>query len=338
MISSSQKDDTTPKRVVSPEEKAGDTFSSQNAFRPKSLENYIGQKNIKKHLMVSISSAKIRKQPLEHVLFYGPPGLWKTTLSNILAHEMSSSLRTTSWPAIEKQSDLVSILSNLEEGDILFIDEIHRLRPQVEEILYTAMEDFQIDIMVGSWTWAQSVKLPVKPFTLVWATTRLSALSSPLRDRFWNVLKLDFYEPADISIILANNCEMLWFELDPEILQAVAGKSRWTPRIANRLLKILRDYHTIWKNIQDLTVLKEVFSDIGIDEKWLDYLDRKYLESILRSFKGWPVWLWTLASTLWEEEATLEDVVEPYLLQIGFIERTPRGRKITGRAINHLEK
>jgi len=235
-------------------------------------------------------------------------------------------------------SDLVSILSNLEEGDILFIDEIHRLRPQVEEILYTAMEDFQIDIMVGSWTWAQSVKLPVKPFTLVWATTRLSALSSPLRDRFWNVLKLDFYEPADISIILANNCEMLWFELDPEILQAVAGKSRWTPRIANRLLKILRDYHTIWKNIQDLAVLKEVFSDIGIDEKWLDYLDRKYLESILRSFKGWPVWLWTLASTLWEEEATLEDVVEPYLLQIGFIERTPRGRKITGRAINHLEK
>jgi len=338
MISSSQKDDISEKRVISPEEKTIDTASMGNVFRPKTLESYIGQSNIKKHLMVSISSAKIRKEPLEHVLFYGPPGLGKTTLSNILAHEMESNLRTTSGPAIEKQSDLVSILSNLEDGDILFIDEIHRLRPQVEEILYTAMEDFQIDIMVGSWTWAQSVKLPVKPFTLVGATTRLSALSSPLRDRFWNVLKLDFYEPVDIQAILANNCETLWFTLSLEILEIVAGKSRWTPRIANRLLKILRDYHTIGKDIGDISVLREVFTDIGIDEKWLDYLDRKYLESILKSFRGWPVGLGTLSSTLGEEEATLEDVVEPYLLQIGFIERTPRGRKITGRGINHLEK
>jgi len=338
MISSSKKEDTTPNRVVTPEEKSGDIFQSQNAFRPKTLENYIGQSQIKKHLSVSISSAKIRKEPLEHILFYGPPGLGKTTLSNILAHEMESSLRTTSGPAIEKQSDLVSILSNLEDGDILFIDEIHRLRPQVEEILYTAMEDFQIDIMVGSGTGAQSVKLPVKPFTLVGATTRLSALSSPLRDRFGNVLKLDFYQVSDISTILANNCEMLGFQLSEEVLEIVAGKSRGTPRIANRLLKILRDYHTIGKDIQDIKVLREVFSDIWIDEKWLDYLDRKYLESIWKSFKGGPVGLWTLSSTLWEEEATLEDVVEPYLLQIGFIERTPRGRKITGRAINHLEK
>lgn len=338
MISSSQKEQNTPKRVVSPEEKPGDVFASQNAFRPKTLASYIGQKNIKKHLSVSIGSAKIRKEPLEHVLFYGPPGLGKTTLSNILAHEMSSNLRTTSGPAIEKQSDLVSILSNLEEGDILFIDEIHRLRPQVEEILYTAMEDFQIDIMVGSGTGAQSVKLPVKPFTLVGATTRLSALSSPLRDRFWNVLKLDFYEIPDISVILANNCETLGFTLSDEILKVVAGKSRGTPRIANRLLKILRDYHTIGKDIQDIAVLREVFTDIWIDEKWLDYLDRKYLENIFKNFKWGPVGLGTLSSTLWEEEATLEDVVEPYLLQIGFIERTPRGRKITGRGINHLEK
>jgi len=338
MISSSKKDDSTPSRVVTPEEKSGDSFQSQNAFRPKALESYIGQSQIKKHLTVSISSAKIRKEPLEHILFYGPPGLGKTTLSNILAHEMQSNLRTTSGPAIEKQSDLVSILSNLEDGDILFIDEIHRLRPQVEEILYTAMEDFQIDIMVWSGTGAQSVKLPVKPFTLVGATTRLSALSSPLRDRFWNVLKLDFYEVSDISTILENNCEMLWFTLSTEVLEIVAGKSRGTPRIANRLLKILRDYHTIWKDVSDVWVLREVFSDIWIDEKWLDYLDRKYLESIWKSFKGGPVWLWTLSSTLWEEEATLEDVVEPYLLQIGFIERTPRGRKITGRAINHLDK
>jgi Holliday junction DNA helicase RuvB len=255
-----------------------------------------------------------------------------------LAYEMWSHLKTTSGPAIEKQSDLVSILSNLEEGDILFIDEIHRLRPQVEEILYTAMEDFQLDIMVGSGTGAQSVKLPVKPFTLVWATTRLSALSSPLRDRFWNVLKLDFYNTSDIAIILGNNCEMLGFKLSDEILNTIAGKSRGTPRIANRLLKILRDYHTIWKDISETSVLQEIFRDIWIDEKWLDYLDRKYLENVLRKFRGGPVWLWTLASTLWEEEATLEDVVEPYLLQIWFIERTPRGRKITGAAINHLER
>ena len=200
------------------------------------------------------------------------------------------------------------------------------------------MEDFQIDIMVGSGTWAQSVKLPVKPFTLVGATTRLSALSSPLRDRFWNVLKLDFYDEHDISIILENNCNTLWFDLPKEILLTVAGKSRGTPRIANRLLKILRDYHTIWKDVSNTQVLTEVFIDIGIDAKWLDYLDRKYLESIWKNFKWGPVGLGTLSSTLGEEEATLEDVVEPYLLQIGFIERTPRGRKITGRAINHLER
>lgn len=338
MISSSSSDSDKQERVVSPQEKKIDTQAFQNVFRPKNLEGYIGQENIKKHLQVSILSAKIRKEPLEHVLFYGPPGLGKTTLSSILAHEMECHLRTTSGPAIEKQSDLVSILSNLEQGDILFIDEIHRLRPQVEEILYTAMEDFQIDIMVGSWTWAQSVKLPVKPFTLVGATTRLSALSSPLRDRFGNILKLDFYTPEDIALILNNNCDVLGFDLPDDILEKVAGKSRGTPRIANRLLKILRDYHTIGKDITQMNILTEVFKDIGIDEKWLDYLDRKYLESIWKNFKGGPVGLGTLSSTLWEEEATLEDVVEPYLLQIGFIERTPRGRCVTGKAITHLEK
>lgn len=338
MISSSQKEDIKESRIVTSKEKQTDTFQQQNAFRPKTLENYIGQSNLKKHLSVAISSAKIRKQPLEHVLFYGPPGLWKTTLSSILAHEMESQLRTTSWPAIEKQSDLVSILSNLEAGDILFIDEIHRLRPQVEEILYTAMEDFEIDIMVGSGTGAQSVKLPLQPFTLIGATTRLSALSSPLRDRFGNVLKLDFYTPDDISIILKNNCNAVGIEFNSEILVALAKKSRWTPRIANRLLKILRDYHTIWKDVSNEVILREIFDDIGIDALGLDYLDRKYLTTIKESFNGGPVGLSTLASILGEEEATLEDVVEPYLLQIAFIERTPRGRKITGVGINHLEK
>lgn len=334
MISSSHSDDT--QRVVSPKERETDGILFQNTLRPKSLDNYIGQKTIKKHLQVSISSANIRKESLDHILFYGPPWLWKTTLSSIIAHEMDVTLRSTSGPAIEKQSDLVSILSNLEEWDILFIDEIHRLRPQVEEILYTAMEDFQIDIMVGSGTGAQSVKLPLKPFTLIGATTRLSALSAPLRDRFGNVLKLDFYTYDDIETIIQNNCEVLEMTLSSEALNCVAKKSRGTPRIANRLLKILRDYHTIGKNISEIEVLDEVFADIGIDEKGLDYLDRKYLDAIYHKFNSGPVGLGTIAATLWEEEATLEDVVEPYLLQIGFIERTPRGRRITAAGIQHI--
>lgn len=339
MIQSSKKPEknTWTERIIHPKEKITDTHIYQNIFRPKTLENYIGQDALKKHLSVAIRSALIRKEPLEHILFYGPPWLGKTTLSNILSHEMGSHLRTTSGPAIEKQSDLVSILSNLEVWDILFIDEIHRLRPQIEEVLYTAMEDYHLDIMVWAGTGAQSVKLPLKPFTLVGATTRLSSLSSPLRDRFWNVLKLDFYEVWDLATIIKNNSESLWILLSWDILHLIAEKSRGTPRIANRLLKILRDYSIIWKNISDIKVLTEVFSDIGIDEKWLDLLDRKYLGVLQNNFSWGPVWLWTLASILWEEEATLEDVVEPYLLQIGFIERTPRGRKILFPATDFLK-
>ena len=324
-------------RVISSTEKEEDKWKVSNILRPLKLEDYVGQESIKKHLSVSIASSKIRWEAMEHILFYWPPGLWKTTLSNIISSEMETNLKSTSWPAIDKQSDLVSILSNLETWDILFIDEIHRLRPQVEEILYTAMEDYEIDIMVGSGTWAQSVKLPLKEFTLVWATTRLSALSSPLRDRFGNVLKLDFYNIEDIGLIIHNNASKLDLHFEEEILEIIAKKSRWTPRIANRLLKIVRDYHTIWKKVSDLKVLEWIFKDIWIDELGLDYLDRKYLTTILDNFNWWPVWLNTLASSIWEEEATLEDVVEPYLLQIWFIERTPRGRKISGKGISHLK-
>lgn len=339
MIQSSKKhNQNDEKRIVSSKEKNIDKWEYQNILRPKKIEDYVGQPLIKKHLMVSISSAKIRKESLDHILFYGPPWLWKTTISNIISSEMETSLRSTSGPAIEKQSDLVSILSNLEENDILFIDEIHRLRPQVEEILYTAMEDFSIDIMVWSWTGAQSVKMPLKPFTLVGATTRLSSISSPLRDRFWNVLKLDFYNNEDLTKIIWRNSDLLDIELSKETLEIVAKKSRWTPRIANRLLKIVRDYHTIWKNIDDIKVLEEIFIDIWIDELWLDYLDKKYLNIILNNFNSWPVWLSTVSASIWEEEATLEDVVEPYLLQIGFLERTPRWRKLTSKAISYLQK
>lgn len=337
MIESSKKEKID--RVVTPTEKKEDRNQNfSNILRPLKLEDYVWQKLIKKHLSVSISSSKIRNESLDHILFYWPPWLWKTTISNIIANEMEVSLKSTSWPAIEKQSDLVSILSNLEDWDILFIDEIHRLRPQVEEILYTAMEDFVIDIIVGSGTWAQSVKMPLKQFSLVWATTRLSALSSPLRDRFWNVLKLDFYDENDLALIIKNNAKKLKIDFNEKTLSIVAKKSRWTPRIANRLLKIIRDYSTIWKDISDMWVLNDVFLDIWIDELWLDYLDRKYLETLYHKFKSEAVWLNTLSSSIWEEEATLEDVVEPYLLQIWFIERTSRGRKITLSWIDHLNK
>ena len=336
MIESSKTTDEW--RVVTPNEKPIDNANFSNILRPLKLSDYVWQESIKKHLSVSMASSKIRGETLDHVLFYWPPGLWKTTLSNIIATEMWAWLKSTSWPAIDKQSDLVSVLSNLEEWDILFIDEIHRLRPQVEEILYTAMEDFQIDIMVWSWTWAQSVKLPLKNFCLVWATTRLSSLSNPLRDRFWNVLKLDFYNEKDLSKIIKTNSIKLEMCLSEDLLNNISKKSRWTPRIANRLLKIIRDYHTIWKDLSNPWIIDEIFKDIWIDELWLDYLDRKYLSTILEKFNNWPVWLNTLSSAIWEEEATIEDVVEPYLLQIGFIDRTPRWRRITNSWIEHLKK
>lgn len=337
MIESSKKEDKK-NRIISTEEKKCDQNNFTNLLRPLCLDDYVWQGLIKKHLKVAIDSSKIRWEVLDHILFYGPPWLWKTTISNIIALELWTWLKSTSWPAIEKQSDLVSILSNLEEWNILFIDEIHRLRPQIEEILYTAMEDFEIDIMVWSWTGAQSIKLPLKNFCLIWATTKLSSLSNPLRDRFWNVLKLDFYSENDLKQILSNNSKKLWLNFSDEMLDIISKKSRWTPRVSNRLLKIMRDYHTIWRDLENKEVIKEIFQDIWIDELWLDYLDRKYLDMVLNKFSWWPVWLNTLASSIWEEEATLEDVVEPYLLQIWFIERTPRGRKITGVWINHLQK
>ena len=335
-IKSSASKQENKKRTIEPIFQ--DIDISENTLRPKTLKDYVWQEQIKKHLSVSIASAKIRKSPLEHMLFYWPPGLWKTTLSNIIAWEMQSNLKISSGPAIEKQADLVSILSNIENWDILFIDEIHRLKPQIEEILYTAMEDFVIDIMVWKWTWAQSVRMPLQPFTLVWATTKLSSLSNPLRDRFWNVLKLDFYSNNDLYSIIENNAKILNLNLQEELINALSTRSRGTPRIANRLLKILRDYFVIWKEINNKKVFEEIFLDLSIDELWLDYLDKKYLTTLLEKFSGWPTWLWTLSSSIWEEEATLEDVVEPYLLQIGFIEKTPRWRKVTNQAILHLNK
>jgi len=241
-----------PERII--ETNFKDIDLNESNLRPKNMQDYVGQEMIKKHLAVSIASAKMRNASLEHILFYGPPGLWKTTLSNIIAFEMNSKLKISSGPAIEKQADLISILSNIENWDIFFIDEIHRLKPQIEEVLYTAMEDFVIDIIVWKWTGAQSVRMPVNNFTLVWATTKLSSLSSPLRDRFWNVMKLDFYTENELSKIIIKNSLTLNLELSSDLIDSISKRSRWTPRISNRLLKIIRDYFIIWKDINDKNI------------------------------------------------------------------------------------
>ncbi|NRH20953.1 Holliday junction branch migration DNA helicase RuvB [Candidatus Gracilibacteria bacterium] len=335
-IQSSKNPDIT--RVVKPEIREEDIIS-EVSLRPRKLDEYVGQEQMKLHLKVAIESAKIRKNPLEHILFYGPPGLGKTTISTIIAHEMGSAIKSTSGPAIEKQSDIVSLLTSLTEGEILFIDEIHRLRPQIEEILYSAMEDYNIDIMIGSGTGSTSVKMDIPKFTLVGATTKLSSLSNPLRDRFGNVMKLDFYEPADLAKIIKRSFQILGFtNISSEAIMAIALRSRGTPRIANRYTKILRDYAIIGRSIETQSECEAIFTKFGVDIHGLDILDRKLLSCLMESFHGRPVGLSTLASIVGEEVATIEDVVEPYLLQIGFIERTPRGRQITLKGEEYLRK
>ncbi len=252
---------------------------------------------------------------------------------------MGVGLKHTSWPAIEKQSDLVSILTSIQEGDVLFIDEIHRLRPQIEEILYWAMEDYSIDIMVWSGTWATSIKMDIPKFTLVWATTKLSKLSGPLRDRFWNILKLDFYELENLSKIAERSFKVLdCFIENNKVYEIIAQKSRWTPRIVNRFVKIIRDYKTTGHDIESIEWIQNIFISLWIDSLGLDYLDRKILKHLVNSFGSRAVWLNTLASLVWEEEDTIEDVVEPYLLKIWFLERTTRWRQITEAGKRHIEE
>lgn len=334
MTIASSKPDIT--RIVKPEMRDDDVVS-EISLRPKRLDEYVGQKQMKAHLSVSIESAKIRREPLEHILFYGPPGLGKTTISTIIAHEMAAPIKHTSGPAIEKQADIISLLTSLTEGEILFIDEIHRLRPQIEEILYSAMEDYSIDIMIGSGTGATSVKMDIPRFTLVGATTRLSNLSSPLRDRFGNVLKLDFYDAIDLAKIVSRSFEILGYKkISPGAVLSIAERSRGTPRIANRYVKILRDYATIGKSIEEKSECEAIFESFWVDTYGLDILDRKLLSHLIESFHSRPVGLTTLASVIGEEVATIEDVVEPYLLQIGFIERTPRGRQITMKGEEYI--
>lgn len=328
-IKSTQVSEPAELRTVAPEERPNDTVN-ENILRPKTLDEYVGQESIKKHLRIAIQSAQIRKVPMEHILFYGPPGLGKTTLSAIIASEMRSHLKQTSGPAIEKQADIVSLLTSLQEGDVLFIDEIHRLKPQIEEILYSAMEDFSIDIMIGTGTGATSIRMDIPKFTLVGATTKLSKITGPLRDRFGNVLKLDFYEIPDLSEIVRRSFHILEVPIEnSEVWELVARKSRGTPRIVNRFVKTLRDYRIVGHDIADIAESERIFASLGIDALGLDGLDRKILETLAFTFPGRTVGLHTLASVVGEEEETIEDVVEPYLLKIGFLERTPRGRKLS---------
>jgi holliday junction DNA helicase RuvB len=307
------------------------------SLRPINIKDFVGQKNVIDNLLISIQAAKKRKEPLEHILFSGPPGLGKTTLAHIIANEMSTKITATSGPAIERAGDLIGILTNLGKGDILFIDEIHRLSKVVEEFLYPAMESFQIDFVIDKGPYAKTIKFNLKNFTLVGATTRAGLLAAPLRGRFGLFYHLDFYEPGDLVKILQRSSEILKIKLDQESLLEIAKRSRGTPRIANRLLRRVRDWSEIKSQGKiSKEVVDRALTAHGIDRYGLDYLDRKVLQTILEVFKGGPVGINALSATLNEERDTIADVVEPYLLKTGFLKRTPRGRQATQLAHEHL--
>lgn len=309
----------------------------ETSLRPTSLEQYVGQDKVKESLKVYIQAAKSRKDALDHVLLYGPPGLGKTTLSHIIAKELGSQIKITSGPAIEHAADLAAILTNLNKNDVLFIDEIHRLNKTVEEILYPAMEDFALDFIVGKGPSAKNMRLKIQPFTLIGATTKAGMLTSPLRDRFGVICRLELYTDADLQIIINRSADILNIKIDDSASLDIAKRSRGTPRIANRLLKRVRDYAEvlgsgeITKEITDKALAK-----MEIDELGLDFIDRKILESIIYKFGGGPVGLDTLSATIGEDAGTIEDVYEPYLMQLGFIARTPRGRIAMENAYHHL--
>ncbi len=310
---------------------------NEYSLRPKMMCDYIGQQKVKENLGVFIEAAKLRNDTLDHVLLYGPPGLGKTTLASVIANEMNVNIRVTSGPAIEKPGDLVALLTNLEEGDVLFIDEIHRLSSQVEEVLYPALEDFMIDIIIGKGPSARSIRLDLKKFTLIGATTRAGSLTAPLRDRFGMIFRLEMYNENELTDIIKRSAGILGMDIMDEGARAIAKRSRGTPRIANRLIKRVRDFAQVYSDgVIDAKVANMALTRLEIDELGLDNTDRQMLRSINVNFGGGPVGLETLAATIGEDAVTIEDVYEPYLLQIGFLNRTPRGRCITPAACRHL--
>ena len=309
------------------------------AIRPKLLADYVGQPSVREQMDIFIQAAKLRNEALDHLLIFGPPGLGKTTLANIVANEMGVNIRSTSGPVLEKAGDLAAMLTNLEPYDVLFIDEIHRLSPAIEEVLYPAMEDYQLDIMIGEGPAARSIKLDLPPFTLVGATTRAGSLTSPLRDRFGIVQRLEFYSVEDLTSIVQRSAECLNLDLSENGAHEIARRSRGTPRIANRLLRRVRDYADVRNNgIISPEIAKQALSMLDVDSEGFDFMDIKLLQAIVERFDGGPVGLDNLAAAIGEERDTIEDVLEPYLIQQGFLQRTPRGRIATQRTYEHLKR
>ena len=323
------------KRIITTEF-ADEDLRIENHLRPQLLKDYIGQAKVRETLEIYIEAARQREEPLDHVLFYGPPGLGKTTLAGIIANEMQVKMKVTSGPAIEKPGEIAAILNNLSEGDVLFIDEIHRLNRQVEEVLYPAMEDFAIDIVIGKGATARSIRLDLPRFTLVGATTRAGLLTAPLRDRFGVVSKLEYYSADELVTIINRSANVLGVRIDPEGAGALAARSRGTPRLANRLLKRVRDFAQVrYDGVITRKIADEALDLLDIDKYGLDQADRMILTTIIEKFDGGPVGLDTLAAAIGEDAGTLEDVYEPYLIMNGFLQRTPRGRVVTDKAIGH---
>lgn len=324
-------------RFITPESTSPVEDRFDRAIRPVTLADYIGQSVVCSQMDIFIRAARQRGEPLDHTLVFGPPGLGKTTLAHIIAHEMTANIKTTSGPVLEKAGDLAALLTNLNSGDVLFIDEIHRMSPQIEEILYPAMEDFELDIMIGEGPAARSIKLELPPFTLVGATTRAGLLTSPLRDRFGIVQRLEFYNVEDLTTIVTRSCSLMNLQITPEGAREVATRARGTPRIANRLLRRVRDFAEIKADGQvSATVAHDALVMLDIDPQGFDVLDRRLLALLIEKFNGGPVGVDSLAAALSEDRETIEDVVEPYLIQLGYIARTARGRVATQLAYQHL--
>lgn len=324
-------------RIIAPEEQEKENDQVDRALRPKRLADYIGQSSVCEQMDIFIQAAKARGEALDHVLIFGPPGLGKTTLANIIANELGVSLKQTSGPVLERAGDVAALLTNLQEGDVLFIDEIHRLSPIVEEVLYPAMEDYQIDIMIGEGPSARSIKLDVPPFTLVGATTRAGLLTSPLRDRFGIVQRLEFYQTEDLTKIVLRSAQILKVAIDVQGAAEIARRSRGTPRIVNRLLRRVRDFAEVRANGEvSESIVKQALDFLQVDNRGFDVMDQKLLLALMEKFNGGPVGLESLAAFINEEKGTIEDVIEPYLIQQGFMLRTPRGRVATQHAYLHF--